>query len=218
MTPRAPRGESRVARAEATHPGFRARREAADGLVFLRGFLRRPREVASIIPSSRFVEQRVVKLARVSAATTVVELGPGTGGTTRAILRAMPQDGRLLGIELNPEFHARLRGIDDPRFILHPGSAGSLLHALAAHGMPAPQAIVSGIPFSTMGRALAQDVADAIATALAPGGRFVAYQFTDEVRRFCRPRLGPPRVEVELLNIPPLRVFQWQKDGIASRR
>lgn len=45
----------------------------------------------------------------------------------------------------------------------------------------------------------------------SPGGYFVAYRFTDEVHRFCRPRLGPARVEVELLNIPPLRVFQWKK-------
>ena len=48
---------------------------------------------------------------------------------------------------------------------------------------------------------------------LAPSGRFVAYQVRDSVRRLTRPFLGPGRVEMELLNIPPLRVFHWQKDG-----
>ena len=53
--------------------------------------------------------------------------------------------------------------------------------------------------------------------ALAPGGRFVAYQVRDEVDRLGRSYFGPARVEVELLNIPPVRVFQWQKNGVAAR-
>jgi phospholipid N-methyltransferase len=222
-------GEARAAtpRVDDQLPGDRGRARASvrargaeapsrGRLAFFRGFLRRPFEVASIRPSSRFLEQRIVKLAAVQAATTIVELGPGTGGTTRAILRAMPREGRLLGIEINPGFQALLTRIDDPRFAVHFGSAAGLREALAARALPAPQAIISGIPFSTMDRALALEIADAVADALAPGGRFVAYQFTDEVHRFCRPRLGPARIELELLNIPPLRVFQWQKNGAAQ--
>jgi len=116
-------------------------------------------------------------------------------------------------VEINPAFHALLAEIEDPRFTLHLGSAADLVETLAARAMPAPQAIISGIPFSTMGRATAAIVANAIAAALAPGGRFVAYQFSHQVHRFCRPHLGKARVELELLNIPPVRVYQWKKDG-----
>ena len=66
------------------HPG-----PAAERVLFLRGFIQRPTEVGSIIPSSRFLERRVVRIAEVASAHVVVELGPGTGGTTRALLRAM---------------------------------------------------------------------------------------------------------------------------------
>jgi len=186
-------------------------------LLFLRGFLKHPREVASVVPSSRFVEQRIVKLAAVRAATSIVELGPGTGGTTRAILRSMPKDGRLLSVEVNPVFHALLRGLEDPRFNVHLGSAEELRELLARYGMPAPQAIISGIPFSTMSRSVACRILNAIAEVLPTGGRFVAYQVRDHVHRLCRPYLGPARVEVELLNIPPLRVFQWEKNGVPLR-
>ena len=183
-------------------------------LLFLRGFLKHPREVASVVPSSRFLEQRIVKLAAVAAATSIVELGPGTGGTTRAILRAMPKDARLLSVEINPVFHALLGQIEDPRLIVHLGSAEELRGALARYGMPAPQAIISGIPFSTMSRTVACRVLDAVTEVLPTGGRFVAYQVRDHVHRLCRPYLGPARVEVELLNIPPQRVFQWEKNGV----
>ncbi|MCC7487667.1 MAG: methyltransferase type 12 [Burkholderiales bacterium] len=213
MSASSQRKEPRAATARETVGLVRARAAADARLAFLRGFLERPFEVASIVPSSRFLEQRIVKLAGVRSATSVVELGPGTGGTTRAILRAMPPDARLLGVEINPDFHALLSGIEDTRFTLHLGSAADLVETLAARGIPAPQAIISGIPFSTMRRAAASAVANAVASALAPGGRFVAYQFSDQVRRVCRPHLGKARVELELLNIPPVRVYQWRKDG-----
>jgi phospholipid N-methyltransferase len=180
-------------------------------IAFLRGFLKHPREVGSIVPSSRFLERRLVELGSVRSAKTVVELGPGTGGTTRALLRAMPRDGRLLCVEINPDFHALLAHIEDPRLIAHLGSAEELREIVAGYGLPAPDAIVSGIPFSTMSHARACRILDAIAATLAPGGRFVAYQVRDRVHRLCRPYLGRARVEFELLNIPPLRVFQWEK-------
>ena len=71
-----------------------------DRFAFFRGFLKRPKQVGSIIPSSRFLERRVTRATRAHRAKLIVELGPGTGGTTRALLRAMqlaqPVTGRSL--------------------------------------------------------------------------------------------------------------------------
>ncbi len=183
-------------------------------IAFLRGFLKHPRQVGSVIPSSRFLERRLVELGGVSTAKTIVELGPGTGGTTRAILRAMPKDARLLSIEIIPEFYGFLRRIDDPRLIAHLGSAEDLREVISSCGLPAAQAVICGIPLSIMGPSHASRILDAILAVLAPGGRFVVYQIRDQVDRLCRPYLGPARVEVEFLNIPPLRVFQWNKQAV----
>jgi phospholipid N-methyltransferase len=84
---------------------------------------------------------------------------------------------------------------------------------LAAHRLPAPDAIVSGIPFSAMPTAVGERIAAAVSAALAPGGRFVAYQVTPWVSTYTSPHLGPPKFEVELWNIPPMRVFTWVKKG-----
>jgi phosphatidylethanolamine/phosphatidyl-N-methylethanolamine N-methyltransferase len=191
----------------------KTRSEMKDRLVFLRGFLKHPRQVGSVIPSSRFLERRIAQLAAVSTAATVVELGPGTGGTTRALLRAMRPDAKLLAIEINTEFHPFLKRIDDTRLTVHAGGAEQLREALARYGLPAPDAVISGIPFSTMSPKLARHIMESLSEALAPGGRFVAYQVRDRVGHLGRPYFGPARVEVELLNIPPVRVFQWQKNG-----
>lgn len=185
-----------------------------DNFQFLRGFARNPAQVGSVVPSSRYLEQRLVREARIAEARTVVELGPGTGGTTAAFLRAMSPAARLLAIELDPEFHRHLcSSVEDSRLILELGSAERLADFLAAHRLPAPDAIVSGIPFSTMPRDVSDRVAAAVAQVLRPGGRFVAYQVRAHVAAFVSPYLGEPDKQWEVVNVPPVRVFTWVKAG-----
>jgi phospholipid N-methyltransferase len=187
-------------------------------LAFLQGFLRRPGQVASVIPSSRFLERRVVVLSRAARARLVVELGPGTGGTTRALLRALPPTSTLLAIEIEPRFAELLRCTPDPRLLVEIGSAERLAGMLAARGLASPDAIVSGIPFSRLDRAVGRRILESIRAALAPGGRFVAYQVRDRVQKLAEPLFGASRVEVELRNLPPLRVYAWRKPGPSGSR
>ncbi|MBV6489641.1 MAG: Ribosomal RNA small subunit methyltransferase A [Pseudorhodoplanes sp.] len=182
-----------------------------DRLAFLKGFLRQPRDVGSVIPSSRFLERRMVRMAGITQAQSVVELGPGTGGTTRAILAAMPESATLLAIELDPAFADHIREIDDRRLIVHQGSAEQLAELIAAHRLRPPDAILSGIPFSTMPREAGTRIVEAVRDVLAPGGCFVAYQFRGAVADRARPILGEPEVSAEILNIPPMRVYRWRK-------
>ncbi len=181
--------------------------------VFFQEFLKHPRQIGSVIPSSHFLEQRILEAAGIATVKTVVELGSGTGGTTRAILRAMPQHARLLTIEINPHLHSLVSRIQDDRLIAHLGSACSLKEIISSYGLDAPDALISGIPFSTMKQSEASEVIEAISSLLASNGRFVAYQVSSRVDSLCRPFLGSGRMSVELLNIPPMRVYQWNKNG-----
>lgn len=191
----------------------RPRNTAAAGHIeFLKGFLRNPAQVGSVIPSSHQLEQRLVDRAGVRDARTVVELGPGTGGTTRAFLDALPPGATLLGIEVDPGFHRHLRSsIADSRFILQQGSAEDIDEYLRLHGLAPPEAIVSGIPFSTLPTDACDRIAMRIAQVLRPGGRFVAYQVRAHVAGYMSRYLGSPALEWEYRNVPPVRVFTWVK-------
>ncbi len=197
----------------ASRPGTAAAATAwRDRLALLRGFLDHPQQVGSVIPSSHRLEKRLARNARLDSARCVVELGPGTGGTTRALLRALTPQAHLLAIELNAGFAQRLGStIADPRLIVEEGSAEDIARLIAEHRLSAPDAIVSGIPFSTMPPEVADRIAVEIASALAPGGRFVAYQVRAAVAGYATPYLGAPRAEWEWFNIPPLRVFTWTR-------
>jgi len=186
-------------------------RKRRTGLAFLKGFLRHPDLVGSIVPSSKFLEKRIVNAALTSKARLVVELGPGTGGTTRAILNSLPADGKLLAIEINPQFVELLKDVDDPRLVVHLGSAENINEVLKSFNGLRPDAVVSGIPFSTMPPARGERILDAVWSCLAPGGRFVAYQFRRRVAELGKGSLGRPETEVEFLNVPPVRLFCWRK-------
>ncbi len=182
-------------------------------IAFLRGFLERPKQVGSIVPSSRWMERRITRTADLAHARLAVELGPGTGGTTRALLAALPQDARLLAIEINPDFCRLLAtSIDDPRLIVHHGSAADIPQALAQHQLGAPDVVLSGIPFSTMPRELGLAILRSARDSLSPGGRFVAYQFRDVVHTLGKQVFGPATTQLELLNVPPMRVYRWDVD------
>jgi phospholipid N-methyltransferase len=185
-------------------------------LDFLRGFLRDPQQVGSVIPSSRFLERRVVTLAGVRTSRLVVELGPGTGGTTRAVLRELPRHAKLLCIEIDPHFIALLRRNTDPRLVIHQGSAADLCGILASHGLAGVDAVISGIPFSTMDRELGRRIVEQIHDALRPGGRFIAYQVRGRVGELGRAAFGAPETLREFRNIPPMRIYRWRKRAPAA--
>ncbi len=181
--------------------------------IFISEFLKHPLQIGSIIPCTRFVGERVVKAADVASADVIVELGPGTGGVTRAILKAMHQNAKLLTIEINPRLYDIIKKIKDSRLIAHFGSADNLKQILAGYGLGAPDAVISGVPFSTMNPDDAHHILDQLTSLLNPKGRFTAYQLSGKVAELCRPYMGTADSSLEFFNIPPMRVFRWVKNG-----
>ena len=187
--------------------------KVTDHLVFIQEFLKHPLQIGSVIPSSRFLERRIVEASGADSVNVIIELGPGTGGVTRAILRAMPQHAKLLSIEINPHFKKLMSRIEDNRFIAHLGSASELKEIASIYGLDPPNAIVSGIPFSTMSHSAGSQILETVSSLLAPSGRFVAYQVSNQVATLTQPFLGLAQTSTEFLNIPPMRIFQWVKKG-----
>ncbi len=180
---------------------------------FLKGFLRNPREVGSIVPSSRFLTRRVLNCGRVAQARVIIELGPGTGVFTREILGRMPADGKLVVVEISPDFVSVLRReFSDPRLTIYEGSSTDLEKALAEAGEERADLVVSGVPFSTMERGAGRRTLEAAKRVFSERGRFVAYQFRSHVRRFAEPVFGPAETHSGFWNIPPMRIYVWKRD------
>ena len=77
--------------------------------VLFRRFLRNPVQVGALCPSSRGLCRMMVSHVGMESAGVIVELGPGTGVITREIVRKMPENARLIAIELHEALCGLLR-------------------------------------------------------------------------------------------------------------
>jgi phospholipid N-methyltransferase len=193
-----------VVRAE--NDGFPSKR--AQMALFARNFVKHPRMLGSVIPSSRFMTAKLLATVDWSRARLFVEYGPGIGNISAEILKRMHPDARLVLFELNDDFTAFLRAeFDDPRLIVLNRSAGAIGSALGELGLGAADYVVSGIPFSTMPDAVREDIVAATHAALRPGGQFLVYQFSPKVLESLEPRFARIDRAFEALNMPPAQLF-----------
>lgn len=193
-------------------PTRQALQPSGGRIEFLKGFLRNPKEVGSVVPSSRFLTRRVLECGAVDKARMIVELGPGTGVFTGEILKRMRPNAKLVAVEINPTFVRMLRSnYPDPRLSVYEGSASDLEKALIEAGTSQADLVVSGIPFSTLAHETRRATLEAARRVLGPGGYFVAYQVRSHVRRFAEPVFGPGETHREFLNLPPMRIYVWQR-------
>lgn len=181
---------------------------------FLRGFFENPLKVASFVPSSGYLQRKLSSLPCLQTARNVVELGPGTGATTSALLNVLPENSNLLCIEVVSEFVNQLQQMTDARLLVEEGSALDLEAILRSNHMSAPDVIVSGVPFSVMSPDEGRHLIQSIHRVLAPGGTFVTYQFRSSVCELAEDCFGAPqRRSFILWNLPPLELYLWKKQS-----
>lgn len=177
-------------------------------VLFARNFLKHPKMLGSIIPSSRFLIEEVLGSVDWARARVVVEYGPGVGNFTKEILRRMPATATLIAIEMNPEFVEFLRReLNDPRLHVVEGSAADVARILRELGHERADYVISGIPFSTMPAEVRESVLRATQATLGPDGEFLVYQFSSRVRRDLERVFGPVERKFEPLNILPAQLF-----------
>jgi phospholipid N-methyltransferase len=185
-----------------------ARSRTAEMWLFASNFLRHPYMLGSIIPSSRFLVNQVLKPIDWQRARVIVEYGPGVGSFTAEILRRMHAEARLVAIETNRDFVRFLREqFDEARLHVVHDSAAAVQTILARLGLPAADYIISGIPLGSMPEPLRADIVGKSRAALAPGGAFLVYQFTARVLPALRRTFGDVRRGFELYNLPPAQLF-----------
>ncbi len=183
-----------------------------DEVRFLRSWIEKPLHVGAVMPSGRFLARTMAQYVDSHSIGPVIELGPGTGAITSALIERGVDQKRLVLVEYNPSFCALLRD-RYPHAKIVQGDAYSLRDSLRNVLSAPAAAVVSGLPLVTKPMLTrVRLIRDAFA-ALAPGAPFV--QFTYSVVPPIPKSL--PGVSTEAseriwMNIPPARVWVYRKD------
>lgn len=183
--------------------------------LFLKGFVKHPVMVGSVIPSSPTLIAHMLRPVDWASTRLFVEYGPGIGTFCRPILEQLPGNATLIAIDTNPDFVDYLRReIRDSRFVAVHGSAADVEAILADRGFDHADYILSGLPFSTLPTGVGDAIAAATARALRPGGGFLVYQFRAKVRDFLAPYFPHIDAGFEWRNAPPCYLFWgWRADN-----
>jgi phospholipid N-methyltransferase len=183
-------------------------------VIFLKRFLQRPFQVASIIPSSRTLIRKVANKIDFTGPRVIAEFGPGEGCHTRELLSRLDSNSRLLLFELDPELaeHLREQFRGDTRVTVLHQDAADLPAELARRGIEHCDYVVSGIPFSILEPGKKRQLLQHTYESLAPHPRsaFIIYQVTNELVSHCR-HFARKESEYCLQNIPPMFVTKFYR-------
>lgn len=183
---------------------------------------------ANIVPSSRHLARAMLEPLRLEQTSVVVELGPGTGAITRALLDLLPSHSSLIAFELNPRFCRYLRRtLADARLVVLNASAEKAGWHLRQLGCGRVDAVVSSLGLSLMSDRQRKNILGELLPYLDEDSIFTQYQYLSSgfgdvvsrgwerdrcsVPRLLRQHFGSIHTRTVWRNLPPAVVFACKR-------
>ena len=181
-----------------------------DNLRFLRALIARPKNIGAVAPSSRALARAIARQIDPVRPGPVLELGPGTGVITAAILERSIAPERLTVIEYDSDFAAAIAARFHGVHVIQ-GDAFDLDRTLAARPIEPFAGIVSGIPLLNFPMMHRQTYMEALTSRLAPDAPLIQFSYGMHA-----PVVPPPGFSVVCAafvwaNLPPARVWVYRK-------
>jgi phosphatidylethanolamine/phosphatidyl-N-methylethanolamine N-methyltransferase len=181
-----------------------------DEMQFIRSWIEKPISTGAVMPSGKALARTMASYVDPASKGPVIELGPGTGPVTEALVAHGVDPSRLVLVEFNPAF-CRLLRTRYPAATVVQGDAYRLRRLLETYVREPAAAVVSGLPLVTKPlRTRLRLIADAMGL-LAPSAPFI--QFTYAMLPPIPKALSGIKAEASdliWLNLPPARVWVYR--------
>jgi phosphatidylethanolamine/phosphatidyl-N-methylethanolamine N-methyltransferase len=183
-----------------------------DEVRFIRSWLEKPLAIGAVTPSGRALARTMAAYIDPGVPGPIIELGPGTGPVTEALVSQGIDPARLVLVEFDPTF-CRLLRARYPTATVVQGDAYGLKRLLASLLQQPAAAVVSGLPLFTKPLRMRLRLLFEAFGLMSPGAPFV--QFTYNAVPPIPTRLDRVRAEAServWMNIPPARVWVYRRD------
>jgi phospholipid N-methyltransferase len=187
----------------------------ASYLHFVYAALVKFRQTGTIVPSQRFLVDKMIAPVPEAYSGRLIELGAGNGALTLRLAARCPK-ARILACEINPALARATRdnldraGING-RVEVVSDSAEHVLSEMGRRGMEKPDYVLSGIPLGNLPGERALALIDAVSRSLRRGGMYIQFQYSLMDRKRIRSRFRILRTVPVLLNVPPAVVYYAQR-------
>lgn len=171
---------------------------------FFKALFQNPRAMGAVLPSSPYLAHRMATCIDATKPGFVLELGPGTGAITQAILSSGVPPEKLIALELGSDLATKLQK-QFPGVTVIQGSAVNLSYLLKQFGPI--HTIVSSLPLRSLSKSDRAAILSEIPKILGHQGQFIQFTYTlkDSADFYPKAFLTKKTFYV-LRNIPPARV------------
>jgi phosphatidylethanolamine/phosphatidyl-N-methylethanolamine N-methyltransferase len=186
-----------------------------DEVRFVRNWVADPLKTGAVAPSSQELSRLMAAHVELERPGVIVELGPGTGAVTQALVeRGVPEE-RLVLIEYSPDFCELLRDRFPRARVVH-GNAYALGEVMEELGNPAIASVISGLPLFTRPLPERQALMSDAMRLMAPGAPFIqfSYALVPAVKGLVGITWSTSRWV--LGNLPPARVWLYRAQPVAA--
>lgn len=179
--------------------------------LFLQKFILQPKQIGSMIPSSALLARTMTAAVPWEKVRYAAELGAGTGAITDHIQQVAAPPTKVFLFEQD-QLMRELLASNYPAFFCYP-SAEEMLPIIRKHGISHLDCVLSGLPFFNFPQTVRDQILGQIEGSLAPGGWFIAFQYSLQMKKQLAARFEIEDIKFVLLNLPPAFVYVCRTKG-----
>lgn len=180
-----------------------------NALHFIKEYIKHPRAVGAIMPSSKKLVKQIMDIISFQNNTCIVEYGAGTGVLTEQLIKNRQPHTALLIIERNKKFHeilCRKYGHLNNIYIVH-GSAEHIEKYMKQFSITQIDYVVSGLPFTSLPPSMSQLILKKTAQLLEKNGTFITFQYSKVKQPFFKVFFNQIENKKVYWNVPPAYIF-----------
>lgn len=182
-----------------------------DEIRFIKGMISTPRTVGAIMPTSARMAARMASIVDTGSGLPVLELGPGTGVITKAILDKGVKPEDLVSVEYSGEFVRHLRG-KYPGVNFINGDAFSLAETLQNYRGQQFDCVISGIPLLNFPMHQRVKLVEDLLKLIPVGRPIVQFSYGPVSPVVARPdSYTIKHFDFVMRNIPPAQIWHYRK-------
>ena len=179
---------------------------------FFKAFIENPLRTGSIVQSSPFLTERMLKDVDFKNHKCVVEFGGGSGTFTKQILKKINQDAVLFCFEIEPSLAKQISAsIQDKRLKVICDSAENIDIYLKKYGFEKADCIISGLPLASLPKETSKTILNQAYEYLHSGGQYIQFQYSLTSLKHLKYIFSTVSVTFVFLNLPPAFVYSCTK-------
>ncbi|SFD23715.1 class I SAM-dependent methyltransferase [Clostridium uliginosum] len=176
---------------------------------FFLQYIKKPRNIGAILPSTKYLGNKMIEDIDFKHTKCIIEYGPGTGVFTKKLLQNRDKNTIIMIFECNYEFYNLLKDkfkLEENLFIIH-DSCENVDKYLIRYEVNCVDYVISGLPFASLPEQVSDEILKKTKSILKKDGKFITFQYTLLKTKLIKKYFKNIDLKREFRNVPPAYIL-----------